>query len=339
MERIDKYFLKDIKKKQTTIVGKKNSIDKYFLKNNNMDQYLFKKTSGKEDDRKISSEENYNRKISSEENYNRKISSEKSDNRIVRSKESDDRKISRDDNRKMNSEDDDRKISKDDDRTNSSEESSNKKKSIKKKEVSLFRKSKNVEEVDINTYFLKDYTPNNIINIFCDGGTINNGKKNAVGGIGVYNESENIKYSEQISFRKFNKPVTNNICELYAIQYAIENYSNSNNTLKIYTDSLYCINIFTKWAHSWEVNNWRKKDKKPILNLELIKYIHKLVSSKKILFEHCNSHQQAPMNKDSIEYKIWYGNFIADELATKGINEKVDYILIEKIKKILNDEI
>jgi ribonuclease HI len=156
--------------------------------------------------------------------------------------------------------------------------------------------------------------------IYSDGGTINNGSKNAIGGIGVYNETDNLKYSEKIIYKTFNKPVTNNICELYAIQYAIDNYSNKDKTLKIITDSLYCVNIFTKWASNWKINNWKKRDNKPIQNLDMIKYIYHKVCKNKIVFQHCNSHLTEPIDKNTIQHKIWEGNDIADKLATKAIH-------------------
>ena len=40
--------------------------------------------------------------------------------------------------------------------------------------------------------------------------------------------------------------------------------------VKIYTDSNYTINCFTKWAGSWEKKGWTKKGG-PIKNLELVK--------------------------------------------------------------------
>jgi ribonuclease HI len=155
--------------------------------------------------------------------------------------------------------------------------------------------------------------------IYLDGGTKFNGKKNAIGGIGIYNETDNIKISQKIVYTTFNKPVTNNICELYAILVAIETFSNDKTSLRIITDSQYCYNIFTKWASSWKKNDWKKKGG-PILNLELIKKIYGKVILNNIKFQHCNSHTKEPDNKTSIEYKIWYGNFIADKLATDSMS-------------------
>jgi ribonuclease HI len=151
--------------------------------------------------------------------------------------------------------------------------------------------------------------------IFLDGGCIFNGKKNAIGGIGIFNQTDDLKISKKIVYTTFNKPVTNNICELYAILVAIEAYSNDKTGLRIITDSQYCYNIFTKWAISWKKNDWKKKGG-PILNLDLIKKIYSKVLLYDIKFQHCNSHTKEPDNKNSSEYKVWYGNFIADKLAS-----------------------
>ncbi len=180
------------------------------------------------------------------------------------------------------------------------------------------------QSLTIDKYFkvikedTKTYSDNSnkLIIIYTDGSSIGNGSKNATGGIGVYNETEDIKYSQKIVYKTFNKPVTNNICELYAIQYAIDNYANPNKTLKIITDSLYCVNIFTKWAQNWKRNNWKKRDNKPIQNLDMIKYIYSKVCCNKIVFQHCFSHKPEPIDISSIEHKIWLGNNIADKLAT-----------------------
>ena len=79
----------------------------------------------------------------------------------------------------------------------------------------------------------------------------------------------------------------------------------------------------TKWACNWEKNNWqkydfRKKKNKPILNKELIEELYKLYKSHNIKFNHVKAHKLQPSNKNSIEYKHWYGNKMADKLATNA---------------------
>lgn len=73
---------------------------------------------------------------------------------------------------------------------------------------------------------------------------------------------------------------TNNRMELMAIfkalsdaEYEQDLSNNENITVNIYSDSAYCINIFTQWIKGWEARGWKKADKKPIENLELIQSI------------------------------------------------------------------
>ena len=38
----------------------------------------------------------------------------------------------------------------------------------------------------------------------------------------------------------------------------------------------------------------------------------------KVIYKHCKAHQEAPIDKKSDEFQIWYGNHMADYLATKA---------------------
>ena len=51
--------------------------------------------------------------------------------------------------------------------------------------------------------------------------------------------------------------------------------------IKIYSDSAYCVNIFTNWIFNWKKNNWTRKGNKPIENLELIKDIDSAIEDAK----------------------------------------------------------
>ncbi len=160
---------------------------------------------------------------------------------------------------------------------------------------------------------------NNAIIVYSDGSCINNGKRNAYGGIGIYCENTKESISQKIVYQTFNKPVTNNVCEMYAIKVAIDKYAKNDHVLKIITDSQYCYNTFTKWAKSWKKNNWKKSTKGEILNLDMIKDIYSKCETLNIKFEHCNSHKSPPSDKSSKEYKIWFGNDMADKLASAAM--------------------
>ena len=74
---------------------------------------------------------------------------------------------------------------------------------------------------------------------------------------------------------------TNNEMELYAIYASMKDFllkSESGDTIEIFSDSSYCINIFTQWAKGWQKRGWKKSDNKPIQNLKIIKTIWNLMA-------------------------------------------------------------
>ena len=76
---------------------------------------------------------------------------------------------------------------------------------------------------------------------------------------------------------------TNNEQELTAIMEALS-YACKNTTqcdvVRIFSDSAYCVNIFTQWVNGWKANGWtRGKKHEPIENLEIIKTIYEMVFS------------------------------------------------------------
>lgn len=154
--------------------------------------------------------------------------------------------------------------------------------------------------------------------IFTDGSCLNNSKSKvglSRGGIGVFiedNDPRNI--SESLKCDK----ITNQVAELTAISKAIDIIIEANKPgiNYIYTDSKYCIGIFTEWIKLWEKNNW-KRSSGTIENLDLIKNINNKLKKTHVIFKHIRSHQSEP-SKDDPKYKYWYGNQQADYLATQA---------------------
>ena len=159
--------------------------------------------------------------------------------------------------------------------------------------------------------------------IFTDGSTFNNGNKKKIkyGGLGVYFPNDEV---ENISMNVEN--ATNNICELKACIVGINALVNSpsfhnhddNDKIIVYSDSEYVIKSITSWIKVWEKNGWKTKSKKPVKNKELMIELNELYKTYNIEFIHVRSHQPKPSNEDSIKYKLWYGNYMADKLATQG---------------------
>jgi len=180
---------------------------------------------------------------------------------------------------------------------------------------------------------------------FTDGSTLGNGGRNAQGGIGVYFPDSLKLKPVGLNYAKFVienpslelKEATNNITELLAISIAIQILTTkfkseypeedlSRLRIIIYSDSEYSINCISKWAPSWERNGWQKKGGKKadrqIKNLEVIKKLYKVYTSQRIKFVHLNSHIKEPSNRNSVEWRLWYGNEMADKLAKQGANER-----------------
>lgn len=110
------------------------------------------------------------------------------------------------------------------------------------------------------------------------------------------------------------KLTTNNEMELYAIYASIRDFlelCENGDRIEIYTDSGYCIGIFTQWAKNWEKRGWKKSNNKPIENLTLIKAIWELmddIESKNcdLLFVKVKGHSNNVLNNE------------ADRLAVKA---------------------
>ena len=86
----------------------------------------------------------------------------------------------------------------------------------------------------------------------------------------------------------------------------------------IYTDSMYLINSITNWADKWKENKWKKSDGSVILNKKLIKKLYFYYKNLNIEFHHVKAHKKEPDNKSTEDYKLWYGNNMADKLANCG---------------------
>ena len=164
------------------------------------------------------------------------------------------------------------------------------------------------------------------ITIFTDGSSLNNGQKHKYqsGGIGVYFEDTKETISEKLTGK-----ITNNIAELKACIKGIlslinrDNYNN--NTIIIYSDSEYVIKSMTQWASTWKKNDWKKYDKRKkgkveIKNKDLIIELYTLYNKYPITFIHTKAHGVKPYEEKSNEYKIWYGNYMADKLAVEASN-------------------
>lgn len=183
---------------------------------------------------------------------------------------------------------------------------------------------------------IEEVKESNDLYIFSDGNCKGNGKKNARGGYSVFftNDTDSPYY-------KFNKTrlivtsPTNNKAELSGIKYIFQTILENEDIFKdkkniICTDSMYSINCIDKWSKNWSKNGWKNSKGEEVKNKELIKDIltckESIDQNIKITFKHILSHTQEPLDKNSLEYKLWLGNYIVDNNINKilELNETLE---------------
>lgn len=134
------------------------------------------------------------------------------------------------------------------------------------------------------------------------------------------------------------KLTTNNEMELYAIYASMRDFldkSNPGDKIEIYTDSGYCIGIFTQWAQNWERRGWRKSDGKAIENLQLIKAIWKLMNeidgrNSESLFVKVKGHSNNVLNNEADELAVRAKSSARKTGLTIGYGNKPDSLLGSK---------
>lgn len=143
------------------------------------------------------------------------------------------------------------------------------------------------------------------------------------GGWGVYIEVIKDKlYTTNLSGEE--KETTNNKMELTAaieaLKYTKKNLSKilKNNEIKIIIrlDSKYVKNGITEWIKSWEKNNWKGSNKKPVANLELWQ---ELLSLKNFINDKLVKDKFSEIKWEYVEgHAGIHGNEMADKLATEA---------------------
>lgn len=92
---------------------------------------------------------------------------------------------------------------------------------------------------------------------------------------------------------------TNNMGELTAVLDLLQQTAHLQEDLLVYCDSLYVINSITKWMPGWKRNGWIKKDKKPVLNLEIMQALDAAMVGRKVRFEWVKGHAGHPLNEEA----------------------------------------
>ncbi len=93
---------------------------------------------------------------------------------------------------------------------------------------------------------------------------------------------------------------TNNMGELKAVLDLLESTADAglaDEDLLVLCDSQYVINSVTKWMPGWKRKGWRKRDGKPVLNVDLMKAIDAALQGRRVRFEWVKGHAGHPMNE------------------------------------------
>ena len=147
------------------------------------------------------------------------------------------------------------------------------------------------------------------------------------------------KNGEELSKQSGGCPLTtNNEMELYAIYASFMDFSDNcenGDKIEIYSDSGYCIGIFTQWAVNWEKNGWKRRGNKPIENLEIIKKIWKLmkeldINGCEIQFVKVKGHSNNELNNRVDKLAVDAKKTAKSTGKTIGYNNKNDPILGRK---------
>lgn len=93
---------------------------------------------------------------------------------------------------------------------------------------------------------------------------------------------------------------TNNMGELKAVLDLLESTADAglaDEDLLVLCDSQYVINSVTKWMPGWKRKGWKKRDGKPVLNVDLMKAIDAAMQGRHVRFEWVKGHAGHPMNE------------------------------------------
>lgn len=145
--------------------------------------------------------------------------------------------------------------------------------------------------------------------VYTDGACKNNGSKHALGGVGVYwgpDDPRNVSRHMGLT--------TNNICELTAIQVALDavlaqrHKADDLTRYVIFSDSMYSLDCVGKWYDGFVRRNWISKAGTPVKNKDLIIDIRRKLNllGDRVLLQYVKGHSGHP------------GNDAADALAVLG---------------------
>lgn len=93
------------------------------------------------------------------------------------------------------------------------------------------------------------------------------------------------------------KEATNNRGELMAVIDFLERTRGLSEPVRFLCDSQYVVNSATKWLAGWKARGWRKADKKPVLNVDLMQRLDSALAGRQVSFEWVRGHAGHELNE------------------------------------------
>lgn len=90
---------------------------------------------------------------------------------------------------------------------------------------------------------------------------------------------------------------TNNMGELTAVLDLLQQTAHLPDDLHVICDSTYVINSVTKWMKGWKRNGWKKRDGKPVLNVDIMRAIDEAMTGRDVTFEWVKGHAGHDLNE------------------------------------------
>lgn len=146
---------------------------------------------------------------------------------------------------------------------------------------------------------------------FTDGSFVSSSKVKIAGYSCVFPDNQEATYSSRLEGK-----LTNNRAEFTALIKALEIADlideEKKRHLVLYTDSELLVNTVNKWISGWKRNGWRRADKKPVKNVDLIIIIDQLIAKRVTIVRHVRAHT----GKNDY-FSKW--NDVADKLAKNPV--------------------
>lgn len=92
---------------------------------------------------------------------------------------------------------------------------------------------------------------------------------------------------------------TNNMGELMSLLDLLEQTTHTDEPLHVYCDSRYVINTVTEWMPGWKKRGWRKRDGKPVQNVELVRALDTAIAGRRVELEWVKGHSGHALNEEA----------------------------------------